>query len=115
MWEGLESQRAAAAEDVEVEVKDDLACTPAGVDDEAVAGLGNFFLFGDPASDEEEVPGERFAFGRQLVEAGNVLDGNDEHVDGRARRAVVKGDGALVAVDDVGRGLPGYDSAKDAF
>lgn len=87
----------AAAEEVDVQMRDGFAAVGAVVDDEAVA-LGEIEVAGDARGDEEEVAEEGLLGAGGVGEARNGFLGDDEDVDWRLGADVVKGVAELVLV-----------------
>ena len=85
-------RQAAAAEEVDVEVEDGLARVGAGVDDGAVAALGEALFARDARGDEEEVAEQRFVRLARFARGGYVRARDDERVRGRLRVYVAEDD-----------------------
>src|SRR5436305_8503391 len=104
----------AAAEEMQVNVIHALAGLRSLVKDESVTVAIHLPFVGDavghlhhPGQHRTLVPGE-------IVDGGNVLLGDDEHVGRRHRPDVLEGDDIVVAEDFLRGNLPGEDLAEQA-
>jgi hypothetical protein len=81
----------------------------------AVATLGHAEVPGDGPGRGENVPDDGLVLRGEIVEGLDVFLGNDEKVGGRGGVDVRKRQADIVLKEDLGRDLPAYDFAEDAF
>src|SRR5262249_42386347 len=85
------------------------------IEQRAVAHLGMAGLLRELGRDGVQVPHQFFVFGGKVVERRNVLAWDDEHMEGRLRRDVGKGNAQLVLVRLLRRNLAIADLAKQTI
>ena len=96
-------------------MKDGLTYACARVDNCAIAALGEPLLVGNARGDPQEMAERSFVSLRSFVEGFHVIARENEHMHGRLRIDVAKGDRALILVDNVCGNLARDDSAKEAL
>ena len=97
-----------------MQVTDALTAVLADIGDDAVA-VFQFCGLGDLRNGREHGGNAGGGVRRDLVGRGNVGLGNDENVDGRLRRDVVKSIDVFVLIDFLGGDDPCNDLAKQAI
>lgn len=102
------------ANNVHVQVVDGLSAVRASVNDQAVAAFIDSFLFCDFTRDNEQVTEQAFVFGRGLVDRGDVLVRDNEHMGWPDGMQVAEGGYALVLIKHSGWGLSGGNFTEDA-
>jgi hypothetical protein len=106
--------KGATAEDVYVQVKDGLARARARIYHGAVTALGESLFVGDAGGDAQQVSERSLIFLRSIVKRVDVLARDDQHMNGRLRVEIAKGDAQFVLVDDIGGKLARDDSTEKA-
>ena len=99
----------AAAEQVDVKVRNGFSAVGTVVDHDAITG-GEIELAGQVGCGEQQVAEQGLVGERRLVDPGNGFLGYDQNMNGRLRLNVVNGDAVLVLVGDLGG-----DFASDDF
>jgi hypothetical protein len=92
-----------AADDMDMQVKDGLPTIDAAIKNQTVAVLVDAILLGDLASHNENVTGESFVSGSQLVQRVDVPVGDYENMGGRHRVDIPESGHLVVLVDDLSR------------
>jgi hypothetical protein len=100
---------------VHVQVENDLPTVCAGVDDQAVAGSRDPFLFGKLFGDREESTHQGFVLGQNVIDRDNVFDRYDQEMGGRDRVEVTESDDFFIFINDGSRRFPFDDLTKDAI
>jgi hypothetical protein len=98
---------------MQVQVKHGVTGAGADVEHCAVAILDTA-LAPNPRSNEIAISDDLGIFGLSLLEADNVLLGNDEHMRGRLRADVFEGEDLVVFIHLLGRDLARNNLAKEA-
>src|SRR5947207_14468148 len=101
-----------SAEEVQVQVVDRLSRLRPLVEDQAVAVAIDLAFVRDAVGDLDHAGEHRRMRGCEVVDAGNVLLRNHQHVRGGDRADIVKGDDLFVAEDLLCGNLPREDLAE---
>jgi len=102
----------AAAEEVEVDVRDFLTGVGLAVDDHSVAVVETE-LRGDTANDCEEGSDQRLVLGGDVIEGEDFGLGDDQDMNRGLRPDVAEGERKIVFVENVRRDFAVDDAAKD--
>jgi DNA polymerase III subunit delta len=92
-----------------------LPAVAVAIDDEPVTSLGNAELAGKVTRHDKHAPDQRPVGVADVVGCGDGLVGDDEDMHGRPGLNVPEGRDFLVAVDNIGRQLPGDDAFKQGW
>jgi hypothetical protein len=103
------------AHQVHVQVENDLSAVRAGVDDQAISGIHDPFLFGKLFSDREKPAHKGLILGQEVIYRCDVFDRDNQEVGGRDRMYVAKGDDFIVFVNDASRRFSLDDLAEDTI
>ncbi len=106
---------AAPSEEMEVKMEDLLTAVLVAVDDDAVTGLGNTELGGHLADGLDQMGDGISLGGADVIQGGDMLGGNDHHMNRSRGMDVLESQTVLVSVDDFGGDLPVADFTKNAI
>jgi len=104
-----------AANEMQVQMENNLSGLGAGVDDHTVTTFVHALPAGDIRGGQQQPRGEVGARLGQLIQARHVTVGDDEHVNRRRGVDVAEGGQSLVVMDNLRRCGAGHDPAKDAL
>ena len=96
-----------------MQVGDFLPGCCASIGDEAVAGLLHAELGGNEIGDDEEVPEECGIGGGGILQADQMLFGNDDDVDGSFGGNIGEGDAKIIFIDQLGGDFVAQNFAED--
>ncbi len=96
-----------------MKMEDGLSAIGIGVNDQAVAAMGNSLGLGDFAGYDEQVTQGEFVFQAGVVDRFDVAVWYEKHVGWRNGVNIAKGGHLLILVKNFGAGLPGGDFAED--
>src|SRR5258706_7147179 len=102
----------AAAEEMEMNMKNGLPRGRAAVEHDAKAVLRDALLLGEAVGDGTTIADELVIVLLQLEQRRDVLHRHDQDMDRRLGPDVLEGDDRVVAIDDVALDLPFDDAAK---
>ena len=104
----------APAQDMEVKMKHALATIDTGIDDEAIACIGNPLLFCNRISSQQQAPKQHGIRILQLGNRGEMFSRDDERMDRRLGIDIVERDYQIVLIDKRCGNGPRDDFAKEA-
>jgi zinc transporter ZupT len=100
---------------VEVQVRDAVAGVWAGVDNAAIASLGQAFEASDFSGSSDDCTDDGIVLGLERFGVVDVLVRHHQHVGGQLRIDVAEGRDLVVLEDDSGRNAAADDLAEDAI